>query len=203
MPAPISSRLIGKVSSPGVLLISASQMVPLMRALASRRPLCERAQRVVEAFRLDGVELGRRHARLDAERNAGGQARRRRRRPPRSRASSPGAARSSTISRADGALPGDDQRIVVRRHQRGAALGDDVLGDGRAVLGVAVVEHDLGAERRGALALRARRVGRHHDGGAACRAGAPPPPRLARDCRTNRPPRRRRGAPAGIDEILL
>ena len=39
MPAPISSRLIGNVSSPGVLLISASQMVPLMRALASRRPL--------------------------------------------------------------------------------------------------------------------------------------------------------------------
>ena len=36
---PIRSRVIGKVNSPGVLLIKASQIVPLMRGLASRFPL--------------------------------------------------------------------------------------------------------------------------------------------------------------------
>ena len=72
MPCPISSRVIGKVNSPGVLLISASQIVPLMRALASRLSAGERTQRIVEAFRLDHVELRRRHPRLHAERNAGG-----------------------------------------------------------------------------------------------------------------------------------
>jgi hypothetical protein len=38
-PLPISRRLIGKVSSPGVGTIRASQMVPLVRGFLSRRPL--------------------------------------------------------------------------------------------------------------------------------------------------------------------
>ena len=69
------------------------------------------------------------------------------------------------ISRPDRALPGDDQRIVVGRHQHGAALLRDPARDRLAVLALAVVEHDLGAERGGALALRPRRVARHHDDG--------------------------------------
>ena len=64
---------------------------------------------------------------------------------------------------AGGALPRDHQRIVERRHQHRAALLRDVAGDRRAVLVVAVVQHDLGAERRGALALGRRRIRRHHD----------------------------------------
>src|SRR5262249_9499813 len=38
-PCPISRRLISQVTTPGVSVISASQIVPLMRALRSRRPL--------------------------------------------------------------------------------------------------------------------------------------------------------------------
>src|SRR5271169_555182 len=38
-PAPISERLIAKVSFPGVRAISASQMVPVSAAFSSRRPL--------------------------------------------------------------------------------------------------------------------------------------------------------------------
>src|ERR1035437_906325 len=127
-------------------------------------PALKRAQRVVETFRLDRVELGRRHARLDAERNAGRQS----------------AARGADHHdlgleqqlpeilddlSADGALPGDDQRIVVRRHQGGAALGYEPRSDRRAIFRVALVRHDLGAERRGALAFETRRVARHDDSG--------------------------------------
>ncbi len=39
IPSPTSLRLISKVMAPGVLVISASQIVPLMRALTSRLPL--------------------------------------------------------------------------------------------------------------------------------------------------------------------
>src|SRR4029078_910102 len=39
---------------------------------------------------------------------------------------------------ADCPLPRDDQRIVIGRYQRGAALGDDFLCDRRAILSVAV-----------------------------------------------------------------
>ena len=61
------------------------------------------------------------------------------------------------------ALSGDDQRIVIGRHQRGVAFVRDLLRDGLAVFARAVVEHDLGAQRRGALALGARRIRRHDD----------------------------------------
>jgi len=67
---------------------------------------------------------------------------------------------------ADRPLPSDDQRVVIGRHQRRAALGDDFLRDCSTVLGVAVVEHDFGAKRQRALALGLGRIGRHHDGGA-------------------------------------
>ena len=62
------------------------------------------------------------------------------------------------------ALPRDHERIVIGPHQRGAALGRDPVGDGFAVLAVAVIQHDLGAIGLGALALGQRRIGRHHDG---------------------------------------
>ena len=39
----------------------------------------------------------------------------------------------------------------------------DVVGDRFAIIARAVVEHDFGAERRGALALGARRIARHDD----------------------------------------
>ncbi len=66
------------------------------------------------------------------------------------------------------ALARDHQRIVVRRHQRRAALAGDVAGDRFTVLAVAVVQHHLGAVGLGALALGERRIGRHHDGRPAC-----------------------------------
>ena len=66
---------------------------------------------------------------------------------------------------AGGALPGDDHGIVERRHQSCAALLAKRAGDAGAVLRVAVVQHHLAAERRGALALGQRRVRRHHDRG--------------------------------------
>ncbi len=64
-----------------------------------------------------------------------------------------------------GALPGDDQRIVERPHQGGAALRHQPVGDALAALGMAVVEHDLGAVTPGVLDLDVRGVGRHDDDG--------------------------------------
>ena len=57
-----------------------------------------------------------------------------------------------------GALAGDDQRIVVGRHQGRAALLRNVARDRLAVVARPVVQHDLGAEGLGALALRPRRI---------------------------------------------
>jgi len=64
---------------------------------------------------------------------------------------------------ANGALPGNDQRIVVGWHQHGGAFVGETARDRRAVFAAAIIEHDLGAERRGSLAFGARRIGRHHD----------------------------------------
>ena len=122
----------------------------------------ERAGVVVEALRLGGVDRGSRSARLDGERDAGGQ-------------SAAGRGDHHDIGRkaeraeilddlaAGGALAGDDQRVVIGRHQNGAASRGDFAGDRFAVVACAIVEHDFGAERRGALAFGARRVARHHD----------------------------------------
>ena len=60
-------------------------------------------------------------------------------------------------------MAGDDQRIVIRRHQHGAAPRRDLARDRFAIVAHAVIEHDLGAERGGAFAFGARRVVRHHD----------------------------------------
>ena len=64
---------------------------------------------------------------------------------------------------AGGALAGDDQRIVIGRHQNRAALCGDAAGDGLAIVAGAVVKHDFGAVGDGALALGARRIARHDD----------------------------------------
>jgi hypothetical protein len=66
---------------------------------------------------------------------------------------------------ARGALPCDDEGIVIGADQRRAALGRNAVGDGLAVFLVAVIEHDLGAVALGALALGDGRIRRHHDGG--------------------------------------
>jgi hypothetical protein len=64
-----------------------------------------------------------------------------------------------------GTLAGDDQHIVVGRHQGRVAARGDVAGDRLAVLALAIVEHHLGAELGGALTLGPWRVLRHdYDG---------------------------------------
>ena len=65
-----------KVSSPGVTDSSASQMEPDSSALRSRSPLLERAREIVEARRLDAVDLRRRALLLDGDRHAADRARR-------------------------------------------------------------------------------------------------------------------------------
>ena len=96
---------------------------------------------------------------------------------------------------ADGALARDDERVVIWRRRHRIALGHDFLGDGGAILGVAVVEHDLGAEspwsrfdlrRIAGITMVARMPSRPR-----------PPPRPGRDCRRNMSRRRRRDAPTG------
>ena len=61
------------------------------------------------------------------------------------------------------ALPRDDVRVIERRHERGAALLGDLRRDRLAVLALAVVQHDLGAECARPLELDLRRIGRHDD----------------------------------------
>ncbi len=63
------------------------------------------------------------------------------------------------------ALPGHDQRMVERRHQRGAGSLQNAGGDLLADLGVPVVSHNGGAVRARRFHLGARRILRHHDGG--------------------------------------
>ena len=55
-------------------------------------------------------------------------------------------------------------RVVVGRHQRRAALRDELARDRLAVPGETVVEHDFRAERARVLQLHGGRVLRHHDG---------------------------------------
>ena len=54
-PRPISSRVMGNVNSPGVGVISASQMVPLMRGLTSRCPLANKRSVSSKPSGLDDV----------------------------------------------------------------------------------------------------------------------------------------------------
>jgi hypothetical protein len=119
---------------------------------------------VVEALRLGGEHARRRMARLHGERDARGEAAARGahqhhvgRKPARGKVLDDLAA--------GGPLPSDDQRIIVRRHQHGAATLRNVARDSLAVFPLAVVEYDLGAERGGALALGPRRIARHDDHG--------------------------------------
>ena len=117
---------------------------------------------IVKTLGFGGIEQGRRHPRLDGERDAGGEP-------------AAGGGHDHDIGdkteraeifddfSAGGALAGDDQSVVIGRHQHGAASRRDVVGDRLAVIARAVVEHDLGAKRGGALAFGARRIARHHD----------------------------------------
>ena len=101
------------------------------------------------------------------------------------------------------ALAGDDQRVVVGRDQCGAALSRDRLGNRLAVFARAIVKHDLGAERRGAFALGARRIARHDNDARHAEQAEPLLPRLARDFRNEKattPPARRS---SGIAASLL
>ena len=61
------------------------------------------------------------------------------------------------------ALPGHHVRMVVRRNQRQAAFGCQLLADGLAVLGIAVVEDHLAAIAARGFDLDCRRIFRHHD----------------------------------------
>ena len=62
-----------------------------------------------------------------------------------------------------GSLPRHDEGIVEGGHQRCIALAGDAARDLRAVLAIAVIEHDLGAVRGRALKLQCRCIARHHD----------------------------------------
>jgi hypothetical protein len=117
---------------------------------------------IVEALGLRGIQARLRHARLDRERNPGGQ--------PTTRGRHCDHVRHQPLRReildnlaAGGALPRDHERIVIGRHQRGMALGCDLARDDLAVVPGAVIQHDLGAQSRGALALRTRRIRGHDD----------------------------------------
>ena len=122
----------------------------------------ERTQVIVETGGLGGQQPGVRNTRLDGERNAG-------RQPAAGRIDDHHLGRKPERRQilhdfaSGGSLPGDDQRIVVGWHQHGGALVGETARDRRAVFAPAIIEHDLGAERRGSLAFGARRIGRHHD----------------------------------------
>ena len=64
----------------------------------------------------------------------------------------------------DGALPGDDARIVVGMHQRESAFGQDLLAARLRFRHAFAVEHHLGAVRLGRRHLHERRRHRHDDG---------------------------------------
>ena len=77
----------------------------------------------------------------------------------------PGGFRLAGYFQADGALAGDDQGVVIGRHQGGAAPLGDVACDHVTVFAVAIIEHHFGAPGAGVVDLDRRRVGRHDDGG--------------------------------------
>ena len=64
---------------------------------------------------------------------------------------------------ADGALAGDDHRIIEARHHSGAGLLRDFRGDFLAAVVAPVVEDDFRALAARAVDLHLRGVGRHHD----------------------------------------
>ena len=117
----------------------------------------ERARGVVEAFRLGGVDLGVRRARLDGERDAG--------RKPTARRTDhdhfgcqPEHGQILHDLASGRALTGYDEGVVIRRHERRAALLRNLARDRLAVFPVAIIQHHLGAERGRAVALRLRRI---------------------------------------------
>ncbi|MCY1302282.1 hypothetical protein D9M70_519320 [compost metagenome] len=61
------------------------------------------------------------------------------------------------------ALPGDHIRMVEGRDEDGIALGRQLRADRRPVLGIAVIEHDIGAIAAGRRHLHFGRILRHHD----------------------------------------
>ena len=78
---------------------------------------------------------------------------------------------SASSSRAHGALAGDDERVVVRRHPHEAVGALQRLGQRRRLGEVVAVQHDLGAERLGAAHLHVGREAGHHDGGRDAEPG--------------------------------
>jgi hypothetical protein len=119
---------------------------------------------IVEAFGLRGIQPGLGNARFHRKRNAGSQ--------PTAGCCHRDNVGQETLRRQifDDLAPcrplsGDDQRIVIGRHQRGVAFLGDLAGDGRSVFPCAVVEHYFRAQRRGALTLGAGRVGWHNNDG--------------------------------------
>src|SRR6266581_4043202 len=124
----------------------------------------ERARVIVEPLRLRGVDPRTRAFRLDGERNPGREAAPGRRDRDHVRLE-PHCRQLFDDLAAGGALAGDDQRIVVGRYQGRVPARGDLAGDRLAVLMLAIVEHDFGAELGGALALGSRRVAGHDDDG--------------------------------------
>ena len=134
----------------------------------------QRARVIVEGFRFAGHQHGLRKARLDRgsdprdQAAAGGRRHHDIRRHPK---------RSHIL----GDLPphrtlaGDHKRIVIGAHQRRAAFGSDVAGDGFAILAIAIIQDHFRAIGLGAIALGRRSIRRHHDGRAHvedfCRRG--------------------------------
>jgi hypothetical protein len=70
----------------------------------------------------------------------------------------------------DGALTGDDVRIVVRMHPDQIALGRDRLGARLRFGERLAVEHDVGAMRLGGFDFHERRRHRHDNGGGDIQA---------------------------------
>ncbi len=63
----------------------------------------------------------------------------------------------------DRSLPGDDRGVVIGVHQDEAALARQLVGGAAGVDQAVAAQHDLGAERLGAVDLGERRPRRHHD----------------------------------------
>src|SRR5690606_24386227 len=114
----------------------------------------QRAARIVERLRLDRVHRGLRRAAPDGDGAA--------RRQP-----APAARHEHLVGdelllgapgddlEPDRALPCDDVRVIVRRHEPGAALAGDAPRNGFPVLRVTVVENRLAAEPARVLELQA------------------------------------------------